>query len=265
MTAPTTPSPERQPADAGGGLLPCPMCDGPGHLQHTVQQLDDGWNVICHGKKDCPLFCSTPYRLHDTKAEARAAWNRRNPVPQAQPDWNYEGAMSDLDSAISVLIKRINGEADLASAAEWVRLNYPKRAGEIKAQPNARSIFSEDVGTRFLQERLVELAAMFNVPDGGRYLNDWKARADQINQALSAPAADDGWRPTREEVARIIDPQAWGAFADEQIAYVEKHNLVHSEKWFGTQHMVRRSETLKQADAILALHPAAPTDEVGKS
>lgn len=62
----------------------------------------------------------------------------------------------------------------------------------------------------------------------------------------------------REEIARIIDPQAWGAFADEQIAYVEKHNLVHSEKWFGTQHLVRRSETLRQADAILALSPASP-------
>lgn len=62
----------------------------------------------------------------------------------------------------------------------------------------------------------------------------------------------------REEVARIIDPQAWGAFADEQIAYVEKHNLVHNEKWFGTQYLVRRSETLRQADAILALSPAPP-------
>lgn len=44
---------------------------------------------------------------------------------------NYEGAMADLDSAITVLIHRINGHADLASAAEWVRRNYPKRASEI--------------------------------------------------------------------------------------------------------------------------------------
>lgn len=37
------------------------------------------------------------------------------PDPEAskpEPDWNYEGAMADLDGAITVLIKRINGEAD---------------------------------------------------------------------------------------------------------------------------------------------------------
>ena len=182
-TDPTTPSPECQPADAGGGLLPCPMCEGPGHLQHTVQQLDDGWHVICHGKKDCPLFCSTPYRLHDTKAEARAAWNRRNPVPQAQPDWNYEGAMSDLDSAISVLIKRINGEADLASAAEWVRLNYPKRAGEIKAQPDARAAEAPAyVGMSY------ETRGPAADAERRRMIEDRYPTA-------SAPAADDGWRP----------------------------------------------------------------------
>lgn len=45
---------------------------------------------------------------------------------------NYQGAMADCNSAVTVLIRRINEEADLASAAAWVRLNYPKRAAEIK-------------------------------------------------------------------------------------------------------------------------------------
>ena len=53
---------------------------------------------------------------------------------------------------------------------------------------------------------------------------------------LSAPAADDGWRPSREEVAAIIS----GAPFPSKRAFAK-------------------------ADAILALHPAAPTDEVGKS
>jgi hypothetical protein len=45
---------------------------------------------------------------------------------------NYDGALADIDSALDVLIRRINGEADLASAAEWVRLNYPKHAERLR-------------------------------------------------------------------------------------------------------------------------------------
>lgn len=48
-------------------------------------------------------------------------------------NFDYEGAMSDLHSAITVLIHRINREKDLASAAEWVKRNYPGRADEIVA------------------------------------------------------------------------------------------------------------------------------------
>lgn len=45
---------------------------------------------------------------------------------------NYVGAMSDLDSALDVLVRRINGEADLESAAEWLRSNYPEKAQALK-------------------------------------------------------------------------------------------------------------------------------------
>ena len=48
--------------------------------------------------------------------------------------FNYDGALSDIDSLLRVLIRRINGEADLASAAEWVRLNYPLAAEAIRTQ-----------------------------------------------------------------------------------------------------------------------------------
>lgn len=54
--------------------------------------------------------------------------------PLSEMEMNYEGALSDCQAAVTVLIRRINGEADLASAAEWIRLNYPKRAAEL-AQP----------------------------------------------------------------------------------------------------------------------------------
>jgi len=36
-----------------------------------------------------------------------------------------EGLLSDLDSALNVIVRRVNGEADLASAKEWLGLNYP--------------------------------------------------------------------------------------------------------------------------------------------
>lgn len=45
---------------------------------------------------------------------------------------NYEGAMADLDAVLDVLVRRINGEADLASAAEWLRMNYPEKAQALK-------------------------------------------------------------------------------------------------------------------------------------
>lgn len=41
---------------------------------------------------------------------------------------SYDGALEDCNSAVEVLIRRIKGDADLESAAEWVRLNYPAMA-----------------------------------------------------------------------------------------------------------------------------------------
>lgn len=38
---------------------------------------------------------------------------------------NYDGAISDLESALQVLARRINGEKDLDSARTWLELNYP--------------------------------------------------------------------------------------------------------------------------------------------
>lgn len=42
-----------------------------------------------------------------------------------------ERAMADLSSALDVLILRINGQAGLASAAQWLRQNYPKKSAEL--------------------------------------------------------------------------------------------------------------------------------------
>lgn len=53
------------------------------------------------------------------------------------------GMKDDLDSALDVLIRRINGEAPLSTAAEWVRLNYPARAKDlIQAEPASGDVRS---------------------------------------------------------------------------------------------------------------------------
>lgn len=83
MTAPTTPSPERQPADAGGGLLPCPFCAGEAWLNDYEAKYSD-----LPPKSRCPQcrLCGVSLGYLTTPAKAIAAWNRRAPAPQAQPD-----------------------------------------------------------------------------------------------------------------------------------------------------------------------------------
>lgn len=234
MTAPTTPSPERQPADAGG------WSDWPRKSQ------DMRYEIGARPGGDAWAFC--PY------------------------------CDNSIDQTCDVTIVSHDGSLALAHS---VCIPDECRSPAPQAQPDARSIFSEDVGTRFLQERLVELAELFDVPDGGRYLNDWRARADQI-KALSAPAADDGWRDKAEglesdlryavqvawrrgakEWARLNYPQyidwleacgdAW-----EPAAPTDDHykGTVNEGKGCGGRSRI--------IDEINALHPAAPTDEVGK-
>ena len=79
----TTPSPERQPADAGGGLLPCPFCGGEGWLNDYEARWGD-----MPPKSRCPQCrsCGANLGYRPTPAKAIAAWNRRSPAPQAQPD-----------------------------------------------------------------------------------------------------------------------------------------------------------------------------------
>ncbi|MBW6523473.1 Lar family restriction alleviation protein [Sphingomonas sp. RHCKR47] len=67
-------------------LLPCPFCAGPGHLRHSIFEIDAGWHVVCHGRKDCPLYCSEPYQVHGSEADAIAAWNTRLSSPVSGTD-----------------------------------------------------------------------------------------------------------------------------------------------------------------------------------
>jgi hypothetical protein len=46
-------------------------------------------------------------------------------------EYKVDALEHELNSALDVLIRRINGEADLRSAAEWVVLNYPRKGEGI--------------------------------------------------------------------------------------------------------------------------------------
>ena len=158
--APTTPSPERQPADAGGGLWPVGSW--------LSAALDD------------PKVCAEMKR--DIQEWFDGNGHVRTPAPQAQPD---------------------------------------ARAVEALRRMERNPVSFSHAASQLARETL---------------------------QALSAPAADDGWRPSREEVARAINPVLANAVFDGPYAPRSAMGLA-----------------LEAADRVLALHPAAPTDEVGKS
>lgn len=190
--APTTPSPERQPADAGGGLLPCPWCGGEGWLNDYEARWGD-----MPPKSRCPQCrsCGANLGYRPTPAKAIAAWNRRSPAPQAQPD---------------------------ARAVEALR--------RIERNPVSFSHAASQLARETLQ-------------------------------ALSAPAADDGWRPIESAPKDGTHFLAVDECGDAcRCAY-------HSEGYllsFCGQPVVQ------PFDPILwmpwrSTDPAAPTDEVGKS
>lgn len=60
-----------------GKLLPCPFCGNP-------PKSGDGtygyWLIFCSDENNCP---AQPSVGHKTEAEAIAAWNRRQPQPDA--------------------------------------------------------------------------------------------------------------------------------------------------------------------------------------
>ena len=186
MTAPTTPSPERQPADA--------VSEAEINALHEALG-GDGWAYSNYGNDE--------RSSHRSELIAGVlAIRNLDPAPQAQPDARAVEARKKLQS--------------------WL---------DDFDRENADDIDNDDFNIG--QDELIEVPT-----------EDLR----RVLQALSAPAADDGWRPSREEVARAIDPVLANAVFDGPYAPRSAMGLA-----------------LEAADRVLALHPAAPTDEVGKS
>lgn len=79
MTQPLTPREKVE-------LKPCPLCGGSPEMKFSEFELHDGFHVVCVGKKNCPLYCSQPYRAHDTEKEAAEVWNRRTAIASGSGD-----------------------------------------------------------------------------------------------------------------------------------------------------------------------------------
>jgi hypothetical protein len=71
------------------------------------------------------------------------------------------------------------------------------------------------------QQRIRELAVMFGVPDGGRYINDWKERADQIKRWEAELAVVRGREAQlRAALEQIAESYPWEPYdADERYAH----------------------------------------------
>ena len=168
MTAPTTPSPERQPADAGGEpAVPIRESIAPDYLIC----LEDGCKF-----KSLKRHLRVKYDL--SPEQYRAKWGLPDDYPMVAP--NYAKAREDL-------ARQLQKKAD------------PKSAPAPQAQPDARAWLVQEFNHDGVLRS--EFAIVGDRPWSG------KRGADQITAQplyLSAPAADDGWRPSREDVARAI-------------------------------------------------------------
>lgn len=104
-----------------------------------------------------------------------------------------DGLQADLDSALDVLERRIIGEADLPSAFQWLRLNYPDRAEALVMRR-----LSPFVGKLYTRDAAKEIAAALRAMCG-----DF---APAVGQSLHMT-----W-PTEEPVP--VTPSSGNVFAD---------------------------------------------------
>src|SRR5687768_7324119 len=80
--------------------------------------------------------------------------------------------------------ERTPAELALRRSLMALRLEVPREiVDDVEAKVNdalqARAQQAERA-----EQRIRELAVLFGVPDGGRYLNDWKTRAEQKQQTV---------------------------------------------------------------------------------
>ena len=195
MTIPTTPSPERQPADAGGGPV--------------WHRVDGNGATLLYTLRHKGFRRGVPVDVNDLEVRIQAS----------------AGSDSDPEPIIQRILAALEAPAP-------------------QAQPDARAWLVQEFNHDGVLRS--EFAVVGDQPWSG------ERGADQITTQplyLSAPAADDGWRDKAEGLEsdlRSAVQVAWRRGAKEWA----RLNYPQYIDWL---------EACGDA-----LHPAAPTDEVGK-
>lgn len=107
-----------------------------------------------------------------------------------------------------------SGSGDHAELVSELRGVWLKRSLQNRAADALEAIIAENAALRSerdrAEERIRDLAAMFGVCDGGRYLNDWKARCDRATEA-ERKLAEVGKQITMDDVRLAAGEGVLGA------------------------------------------------------
>ena len=244
---PTTPSPERQPADAGGGLMPCPFCGS--ELDVLTQDIDNFiGHVECSG---CDMRGPISEWKYEDPEEAKvdaverwnAAWNRRAPAPQAQPDAR---AVEGENTAFKIA-------SDLHAAYEQLIYGLPRYLEAENLTDEENMIREAYITLDVTAHRLANLSAPAE-DDGWRDMadGDWPDDGSLFQTCIwrGQPWTQQHqqWEAPQTACYRAFHPNAPG-----KVQLRDKDGKpIHATHWRALP------------APPVALHPAAPTDEVGK-
>jgi hypothetical protein len=96
------------------------------------------------------------------------------------------------DDKVQRLSMGVFGERESEEGAYVLYADYAKLEAELSSSLAANR--EKAAETERLKARMLELARMFNIPDGGHYLNDWIGRKDE----LSSLRASEKWIEIKE-------------------------------------------------------------------
>jgi len=213
-------------AHPSDSLLPCPICGKPGQRNGR-------------GKAGGVVCAQRTHRLQaygSSQVEAEEVWNTRAALAAPGGEGEPELALEDA---------RLHG---IGFIVDGQRVSPDRVTVCHGGAPEKEAAPADGTGA-------VGLVDMIRSRIGQEFEGECHLTEEEANEIigeLTAPPEPVAWRPDRESVARIIDPDAW-AFADRHAGKPVLQTAVTFE--------TRRS--LTKADTILALALTAPSSKEG--
>lgn len=150
---------------------------------------------------------------------------------------NYEGALSEIDSVLEVLVTRINGHKTLESSIDWLLLNYPKLKSKIENREPENKNYHIEIGTIFTIKakdgKEAEFQANALIDKFHQYINDsrefptikeTRLNHQWISNPRQTPAESHPGRFTYLEIEAALC--IWECLNDWTAS-----NTTHKEKW----------------------------------